>query len=63
MQAWNKFSTQQQSATKTSLAGAHNKRSDQGARRSSKSFDSKKGGREEEEEVCGVYHAFIVHEI
>lgn len=32
-------------ATKTSLVGAHNKRSDQGARRNSKSFDSKKGGR------------------
>ena len=50
-------------ATKTSLVGAHNKRSDQGARRNSKSFDSKKG-EEGREEVCGgVYHAFIVHEI
>ena len=31
-------------ATKTSLMGAHNKRSDQGARWSSKSFASKKEG-------------------
>ena len=43
------------SATKTSLVGAHNKRSDQGARRNSKSFDSKKkGGKKEEKKFVAA---------